>query len=78
MFKLLDQEKALAFALADAQAEGEARGEARGKANGERTALLRSLRAIMTRLKVSAEEAMDIIGIPEEERNTYLVLLSSK
>ena len=56
-------------------AEGEARGEARGKAHGEESAFLSSIRNLMKNAGVSAEKAMDLLGIDVMARSKYMSLL---
>lgn len=71
---------------AEGEAIGETRGEAKGKvigkaegqAEGKMATLLTSLRNVMANLKVSLAQAMDIIGLPAEERPMYTQLLSAQ
>ena len=57
----------------EAQAEGRAQGMAQGMAQG----VLNSLRAVMTSLSYTAEQAMDVLNIPANERQKYLSQLQS-
>lgn len=54
-----------------AVAEGEARGEARGEAKG----VAASVKALMQRLKITAQEAMDLLAVPADLRKTVQPLL---
>ena len=53
----------------------EKRGEARGEARGETRALTESIRNLMTNLKLSPDEAMKALSIPDAERAKYKELL---
>ena len=57
------------------ETRGEARGEARGKAHGEEIAFLSSIRNLMKNAGVSAEKAMDLLGIDAMARSKYMSLL---
>ncbi|MBQ7516755.1 MAG: hypothetical protein IJS96_10785 [Schwartzia sp.] len=57
--------------------QGEERGEERGEKRGEERGVLRSLKSVMARLHESAENAMDILNIPAEQRPRYRQLLES-
>ena len=48
---------------------------AEGRAEGRSEERLNSIRKIMDNLKTSADNAMDILGIPASERQDYLMLL---
>ena len=52
-----------------------AEGEARGKAHGEESAFLSSIRNLMKNAGVSAEKAMDLLGIDVMARSKYMSLL---
>lgn len=56
-------------------AEAEVRGEARGEAHGEESAFLSSIRNLMKNAGVSAEKAMDLLGIDAMARSKYMSLL---
>ena len=52
-----------------------AEAEARGEARSEERAFLSSIRNLMKNAGVSAEKAMDLLGIDAMARNKYLSLL---
>lgn len=70
-----DLEHILKAEVAEAEVRGEARGEARGKAHGEESAFLSSIRNLMKNAGVSAEKAMDLLGIDVMARSKYMSLL---
>ena len=70
-----DLEHILKAEVAEAEVRGEARGEARGKAHGEERAFLSSIRNLMKNAGVSAEKAMDLLGIDAMARSKYMSLL---
>ena len=50
-------------------------GEMRGEMRGQHLANIKSIKNVMANLQKTAEEAMDILGINEDERNKYLETL---
>ena len=50
-------------------------GEKRGIELGEERAMLKSVRRLMERLSLTAQEAFDILNVPEAKRPHYLALL---
>ena len=46
-----------------------------GRAEGRAEGRLESIRALMNNLKLSAEQAMESIGIPKSEFNKYMQML---
>ena len=68
------REKALRDYLSDMRGE-RAAGRAEGRAEGAEQAILQSLRHLMSDLSLSAERAMEVLHIPEDEQGRYLVLL---
>ncbi len=77
MCKLIDDlvKSDLEHILKAEVAEAEARGEARGEARSEERAFLSSIRNLMKNAGVSAEKAMDLLGIDAMARSKYLSLL---
>ena len=55
----------------------EARGEARGEAHGMERGLVQSIRSLRETLKLTTQQAMDALQIPQSEREHYLTLLNS-
>ncbi len=45
--------------------------EERGKEIGKEIGMLRALRGLMGTMKCSGEKAMELLGIPEEEKKKY-------
>ena len=54
------------------KSQGEKSGEKRGEKRGESLANIKSIKNVMINLQKTAEEAMDILGINEAERSSYL------
>ncbi|MBQ3479088.1 MAG: hypothetical protein IJH25_13065 [Clostridia bacterium] len=50
-------------------------GRAEGRAEGTDSASLRSIRNLMRTMKLTAQEAMNALGIPEGDRNRYAEML---
>ena len=50
---------------------GEKRGEKRGEIRGERLATARNILHIVQKMKISPDEAMDILDIALDERDVY-------
>ena len=50
---------------------GEERGERRGEKRGERLATARNILHIVQKMKISPDEAMDILDIALDERDEY-------
>ena len=53
----------------------EARGEERGRQNGVDETRLESIKNVMEGLKYTAQQAMDLLKIPESEQPKYLAKL---
>ena len=51
-----------------AREEGRAEGEAKGRVEG----MLAAVRSLMSNMGTSAEKALSMLGIPQNEWNTYL------
>ena len=64
--------RGMAKGEARGMAKGMAKGEAKGKAIGERKATLRLIRNLIESIKVTVQQAFDILKIPESDRNEYL------
>lgn len=45
------------------------------KEEGIKEGILVSVRNLMNNMKCSAEQALELIGVPEEERSVYLKML---
>lgn len=56
----------------DYLAEGMAQGRAEGMAQGQEAERLSGIRNLMKSLKISAQQAMTLLGIPEAEQTNYL------
>ena len=48
----------------------------KGEIRGQHLANIKSIKNVMANLQKTAEEAMDILGINEDERNKYLETLN--
>ena len=55
-----------------ARAEGLAEGQAVGLERGRIDAYMHAIKQIQENLKMTAEQAMDVLGIPKSEQNVYL------
>ncbi len=54
---------------------GKLEGKIEGKLEGRLEAKMESIRALMQNLHLSAEEAMESIGIPKDEQDEYIKML---
>ena len=52
--------------------EGLAEGHAEGRVEGRVEELLENIRAVMNNLNLTAEKAMDILNVPQEDREIYM------
>lgn len=52
--------------------EGRTEGHAEGRTEGRVEKLLENLRAVMVNLNLTAEKAMDVLNVPQEERADYM------
>lgn len=55
--------------------EGQRRGRLEGRQEGQLEMLLRSVKALMARQQITAEEAMELLGVPKSEEERILQLL---
>ena len=58
-------------------AEGRAQGRAEGRAEGAESSLLISIRNLMKNASLSADKAMDLLGVASADRAKYKALLSN-
>ena len=58
--------------------EGHAEGHAEGRMEGRMEELLENIRAVMANLNLTAEKAMDILNVPQEDRAVYMQKLQQK
>ncbi len=56
----------------EGRAEGRAEGHVEGRAEGRAEGLLDNISALMKNLSVSAEKAMELLGVPTGEREGLL------
>ena len=61
--------------IAIGEARGEARGETRGILRGAETERLKNIKSLVQRMGITAEAAMDALGIAKDEQSKYLALL---
>ena len=66
-----DDKRANEIAREEGLAEGLEKGLKKGKINGR----IDSIRSLMKQLKISAEKAMELLEIPESERQQIVTLL---
>ena len=57
---------------------GRTEGHAEGHAEGRMEELLENIRAVMANLNLTAEKAMDILNVPQEDRAVYMQKLQQK
>jgi predicted transposase YdaD len=55
--------------------EGRVEGRKEGRVEGREEERVQSIRRVMSNLKISADKAMDILGIPSSERTRYSAML---
>ena len=55
--------------------KGMEKGIEKGIEKGRESTLASSIRSMMSKLKLSAEEAMDTLDIPKSERSKYMTML---
>ena len=70
--KKMAREEGRAEGEAKGRAEGEAKGRAEGEAKGRVEGMLAAVRSLMSNMGTSAEKALSMLGIPQNEWNTYL------
>ena len=70
--KKMAREEGRAEGEAKGRAEGEAKGGAEGEAKGRVEGMLAAVRSLMSNMGTSAEKALSMLGIPQNEWNTYL------
>ena len=56
-------------------AEGEARGEIKGRAEATEEVTIANIRNIMKNLKITAEQAMEALGIAKKDYKKYMTML---
>ena len=61
--------------LEEGREEGIKKGMEKGIEKGRESTLASSIRSMMSKLKLSAEEAMDTLDIPKSERSKYMTML---
>ena len=59
-------------------AKGRAEGRAEGEAEGTMNALLGSIKALMESMETSAEQAMTLLKIPQDDWDQYKKLLANR
>ena len=57
-------------------AEGEKHGEKRGEKRGEERAVLSAIKNLIINAKATVDEAMNLLGIPAQDRSRYAALLA--
>ena len=72
MFKRDYLAEGRAEGIAKGRAEGIAKGRAEGMAKGQETERVNSIRNLMNSLKITAQQAMTFLGIPDAEQPKYL------
>ena len=60
---------------AEGRAEGRAEDRAEGRAEGRDHALVGSIRSLMENMKMTAQQAMEVLGIAPEERGKLMSML---
>ncbi len=54
---------------------GEIKGRREGEIKGRKESILHSIKTLMNNMEITAEQAMDLLGISESERKQYDELL---
>ena len=62
-------------AEAEGRAKGEAEGRAEGRAEGQKDMLMNNIRTLMNKMQITAEEAMNMLDIPEDKQDEYKAML---
>ena len=71
-------EKGRAEGMAKGRAEGMAKGRAEGMAKGIFDANIGSIRAMVSELHLTVEQAMNVLKIPQNERERYKAALDAQ
>ena len=71
-------EKGRAEGMAKGRAEGMAKGRAEGMAKGIFDANMGSIRAMVSELHLTVEQAMNVLKIPQNERERYKAALDAQ
>ena len=61
----------------EAMQEGRAEGRTEGRAEGRTDERMSNIRQLIAKLKMSAEQAMDVLDVPMSERPRYRELLQT-
>ena len=72
------REEGRAEGRAEGRIEGMAKGREEGMAQGREDNLLSNLRNLMKNMRLTAEQAMDALSVPEENRPKYLAVLTAQ
>ena len=72
------EEKAIRVGLQKGIQQGRQIGIQQGIQQGTQQALLNSLRNLMETMHIAADKAMEVLKIPNEEREKYIRLLENK
>lgn len=64
-------------AMQEGRAEGRTEGRAEGRAEGRTDERMSNIRQLIAKLKMSAEQAMDVLDVPMSERPRYRELLQT-
>ena len=63
------------YIMEESEARGEAKGKAIGQAIGQTNGIAISIKNLMKNMNLSAEKAMEALGISKEEYSKYMTLL---
>ena len=74
MFSLFDDEQILNATLRDYEKKGMEKGVKKGREEG----ILKTIRAMMSSLHLTAEQAINAANVPENERKAYISKLQSE
>ena len=58
--------------------EGREKGREEGREEGTQAAIAACIKEIMGKLKYTADQAMDLLSIPDEERPTYAGMITEQ
>ena len=78
MFSLFDDEQILNATLRDYEKKGMEKGRAAGRAEGREEGILKTIKAMMSSLHLTAEQAINAANLPENERSAYISKLQSE
>ena len=75
MFGVVDKEREIALAMEELREEARAEGLEAGRKAGHEERDIQSIQVLMKKMGLTAIQAMELLDIPEEQRERYLSIL---